>query len=82
VTELKIGTDGDENLFINFKWPNIYASSLYFFGPPQAEGQCPLSPLLQLDISAEVPPPAGQYGSLAGCLRCGWDSEMETDFKK
>jgi hypothetical protein len=20
--ELKIGTDGDENLFINFKWPN------------------------------------------------------------
>jgi hypothetical protein len=22
-TELKIGTDGDENLFINFKWPKI-----------------------------------------------------------
>jgi hypothetical protein len=24
-TELKIGTDSDANLFINFKWPNIEA---------------------------------------------------------
>jgi hypothetical protein len=38
--------------------PNMYASpqySVFFFRPPQAGGQCPLSPLLQLCKSAEGP---------------------------